>query len=255
MYRVRLVRRVPQSWRAVLGKWADDPGGVFVADDPDDEYGFDYDPVKHVDELLTRACVVDADDDSQLLAFVNDWGLFDLVAREEQPHLLYLDWKARPKPPNVHAWDSVSLMQGELRDIQRLTKWLAAMKKGHWRSRDLPSQGTYFPEGKPDRTTWWLNFAFELNDKLRPVVPMLGIPDQPPPTEQLFPFFVTGSPADAIYLTLRDRASDVGTTARFCRSCRGVFFISVTNGKRVYCSQRCKNRFNVAKHRRKHHRP
>ena len=153
-------------------------------------------------------------------------------------------------------WDSVSLMQKELRDVQFLGRWLAAMKAGRWRSKDIPSHDVLqdgddwfpaFPKRKT-RAMYWEVFAFMLHQKMRPVLPSVS---EPGAGGLPMPIVFSATLLDAIYLRLRDQVSTKDQTARLCAGCRGIFFVSISNDKRIYCSTRCKNRVNVARYRRK----
>jgi hypothetical protein len=63
---------------------------------------------------------------------------------------------------------------------------------------------------------------------------------------------------DVLLITLWQHATDGDEVPRRCPVCEGMYFVSVTNEKRVYCSTRCKNlggvrRFRRVRPRRKKH--
>ncbi|MDA1349822.1 MAG: CGNR zinc finger domain-containing protein [Chloroflexi bacterium] len=196
-----------------------------------------------VDTVVARVTAVDLDDADEVHTLVGEWGLFGATAR-----------RAERRSMTTLRWDSVSLTRRELREFRLLARWLAAMKAGRWRSKDVPDYDALqvlvdwipYPKRKT-RLVYWEAFALALNQKIRPVLPMFGQSDRGIPRTLMF----SATLLDAMYLRLGDQMSTKAQTARLCLGCRGVFFVSVGNDKRIYCSTRCKNRVNVARHRRK----
>ncbi len=234
--------RTGDDW---LYPWARQPGGVLIAegiDAPRDVVpSRTYDPTEEIEELLAAATSLDATDDEDLLRFVNRWGLLTLAPGPQEGLL-----------------DSVYQTRQHLATIRRLVDRLDALKRNRWRAlpslteirRHLPGVPRS-PSPRERQRIQWQAFAQDLNAEigrlpvlLRPVL----VPDQGVPGVRQT--WQPGRLIDVLLVSLWQNATAADLVPRRCGTCTGLFFVSVTNKKRLYCSPRCKNLAGVRRWRR-----
>lgn len=217
--------------------WAHWPGGVIVALGADTAGELKptrvYDPSVDVEALLTDATTVDVTSATDLVRFVDQWGLLGLVS----------------PPDEVPLWDSVLATAAHLKKVRGYVDRLDALKREQWTSPVLPSatalrrqiRGLPRSLGPRERArAQWQAFAMDLNQALRgcPLVPVLVADGSALGIRQtLRPQRL----ADLLLVALWQRATDADFVMRRCSTCGGTFFVSVSNHKRKFCTTRCKN--------------
>ncbi len=96
------------------------------------------------------------------------------------------------------------------------------------------------------RDRYWFEFAYLLNTELARC-PLHAFLTPPPDLRR------TWRPcclADVLLITIWEQAAANDTVLRSCPTCGGLFGVSRTDAKKVYCSFRCKNLEGVREHRR-----
>ncbi len=202
----------------------------------------EYDPIREAGEIFASATGLDVHSDTDLLAFVNHYGLLGL---------------ADPKA-EVQLYDSVFRTRHELGRVQSLAHWLSALKEGRWRDRALPTRDDVRRKLKgrvlkrPAASAWpslhWAAFAAELNGILegRQLRAGLALVEEGDGLEsRLQPRCLV----DVLYLTLWQQATRGDEEPRRCQGCDGMFFVRPTNQKQLFCSPRCNTRVKVRRHR------
>lgn len=243
VYRYQLLDPAP-SWMAdpKMFQFARLPGGVFVADGVETPTAVkptrDYDPIEEVDGLLSAATRLDVTDNAALLEFVNRWGVLGFVV----------------DPNSAPLWDSVFYTRDYLQRLQHVASVLDLLHArrlngipiGEVRAalRGVPQQ----PSRREHERACWQYFASLLNSMLaqtRPL-PQLVADDGVPGLRQTFqPQHLR----DVLPITIWQNY-DGAHVPRRCK-CGGLFFVSATNDRKIYCSWSCKNRFNVKAYRAK----
>jgi hypothetical protein len=236
---------------------AHDPEGVFVVDGIESAYlakddpaegvrphvpvalERTYDPTEEAEAILTAATGLDPEDETAILKFVNTWGLLG----------------AAEPDASIQLWDSVALTKSTLAGVKYLATSLKALQQRRWDDPTLPSireeQNPIRNDPQPlhgdaRARARWAAFARVLNERLSPVRPQLL-----PAKKGLRQLFRPRCIADLLYLTIWRQATEEDLILRKCRACRGLYSVARTNGKKKYCSPRCKNRATVRKWRSK----
>ena len=246
-----------------------------------------YNAMERAAEVLTAATAVNVRDAAQVVGFVGKWGFLS-ESLDTSPDCYPLDfaclaleqlqentrrmtamqakrWRSSDLPPRPQV-----LMESRVSTL----KWLQGqcgfpVVDYMWSKRPddslviVDQRRSFVFEKRPDQEKravrlapripskfwprlYWSHFALKLNPEIIGVHPVLEIdPKTGHPIQQFRGF----SLSNVLYLELWQRAGDPDLVGRLCAGCKGVFFRSPNNARRIYCSSRCKIRVNVRKHR------
>lgn len=233
---------------------------IFVAN-PNLEAGRAYDALADAGLLLEAALSVQFDD-AALLAFVRKWGL---IGAANPPCTVQIG-----DQPAFLVADGVLETRDALQQVQELTRWLAAIHSGQWRSGYLP-KADHVPKGKR-RHAQRFGFATALNDAFRRpwspnsavrVLPQLGLAKSdlpvaanidasvrlPPAAARtgFVPILAVATAYDAMLIELWRRAIDPNHRLRLCRRCGVPFAISVTRQNKFFHEDACRFAFRERK--------
>ena len=238
-----------------------------------------YDPMEEMGPFLTAATAVDTRDDEDILRFVNYWGLLIEQTNGSFPCDALADvrstlatvgqlarwlsamkcgkWRSTDLLPraDVLLYGSIVLLE----EIERETK--TQLVDRLW-ERDPSGRELSHDEGSRRRAArlvskipprywqrlYWDTFCRRLNFSLARFRPFLQIDRA---TGVPVHYIEPEASKDVLFLALWEQALGENHVGRHCPGCGGVFFLSRTNYKRIYCSSRCKTRVNVRRHRAK----
>jgi hypothetical protein len=231
--RKALSRRAPDLVRLASDETGYLPG-VFAEDEDesarreiDDQY--EYDAGHAVREIFTDATRIDLSHGS-ILEFVNRWGLLGLA-------------------PGL-SFEPVSEVKFELRRLRRLSRWLKALKNGHWKSRDIPAYAALEKVRPSDRVNYHVaRFArkFEEASSQANIHPTLHPPRRPAVSgkgsrARFELYFQPRRLLDVLYWELSRIAADPEQVLRRCAACDGLFPVRWSNKLKAHCDTTCKNR-------------
>jgi hypothetical protein len=212
-------------------------GGLFMRVQGDSAPARRYDPMAEADALLRAATRVNPDDPAALLAFVNEWGLLGVGL-----------WGNKRGP-----FDSVLFTRERVKQVQAHVRWLRALRKGDWRSRDLPTldhaRGQAEigaprrpgPVSRGDRERrHWQAFGASLDRHLRGIYPAIGWDRD----AGAIPAWTASRLIEVLWATVWDWATRGGSLRR-CPHCQAFF--PAEDPRKQYCSRECVNRASAAK--------